>query len=410
VFIKHIVKLKNFILVFIIFAILFSNYFILIFNINFIKYLDEVLVLLFFLHISSIRRVNYYTISIYIALIYFIGISLFFEVNSTFNIVIQSIIHLKFFIFIDVINEYFSRQLIVRIIKYLFIISLVGFLWNLFFPSFFSISLSSPQDIDLESSKIGGFQLSINNLAFTFLFIYIYRLHNLGRDTKKIIFYSLFFLIILLLIGSRTAILGLFMTVFSLLQYKQKKYKLISNFFYIISVLLLLFFIQDSTIITRTLNNISMISSDSGYIRGIMIASSLILFLQHFPFGSGAATFGSALSTNSKVYQQLGLDNLSFFIEMRGVFDSNWASIIGEFGFLGLLIFLMLLYRAFKYINLNSNNESKKFVVLIFLLAIITGLTKPVFMQAYLSLIFALILVYFKKLNLKNYNEDTYCE
>ena len=62
--------------------------------------------------------------------------------------------------------------------------------------------------------------------------------------------------------------------------------------------------------------------------------------------GTGAATYGTVMSDNSAVYAEIGLQNSRYFVEKDGIYDSNFASLLGEFGFIGLFMFFIVFNRV----------------------------------------------------------------
>jgi hypothetical protein len=99
-------------------------------------------------------------------------------------------------------------------------------------------------------------------------------------------------------------------------------------------------------------------SLDSNYIRGLMFYMSILLFAKYFPIGSGAGSFGSIYAKNSQVYKDFGVDKRFYFVEEWGIYDSNFASIIGEYGFIGIIFFIILF--KFSYLHLKSNFSGLK--------------------------------------------------
>lgn len=130
---------------------------------------------------------------------------------------------------------------------------------------------------------------------------------------------------------------------------------------------------------------------ESAYIRGIMIFFSFELANQNFPFGTGAATYGTVMSEESFVYAELGLHNSRFFIETDGIYDSNLASLLGEFGYLGLLIYLALLYKAITLFRSENAEQSNEFTFAICMAALVFGISTPLFMNTYPAFILALV-------------------
>ncbi|WP_347373634.1 O-antigen ligase family protein [Aequorivita sp. Q41] len=92
-------------------------------------------------------------------------------------------------------------------------------------------------------------------------------------------------------------------------------------------------------------------SLDSNYIRGLMFYMSILLIGKYFPIGSGAGTFGSIYAKDSQVYKDFGVDQRYYFVEEWGIYDSNFASILGEYGFMGIIIFILLFRISYSYLK-----------------------------------------------------------
>lgn len=80
--------------------------------------------------------------------------------------------------------------------------------------------------------------------------------------------------------------------------------------------------------------------------RAIMFRDSIQLMLEHFPFGTGYATYGSIMATNyySVLYRKLGYDNYYGLSEAYSSYltDGFWPSVLGQFGFVGTILFLFV--------------------------------------------------------------------
>lgn len=80
--------------------------------------------------------------------------------------------------------------------------------------------------------------------------------------------------------------------------------------------------------------------------RAIMFRDSIQLMLEHFPFGTGYATYGSIMATNyySVLYRKLGYNNYYGLSEAYSSYltDGFWPSVLGQFGFVGTILFLFV--------------------------------------------------------------------
>ena len=76
--------------------------------------------------------------------------------------------------------------------------------------------------------------------------------------------------------------------------------------------------------------------------RQIMLMDSIKLARDSFPIGMGYATFGSSMSAQnfSPLYTQLGYDQVRYEAYLN---DGFWPLILGQFGFLGMVIFVLLI-------------------------------------------------------------------
>lgn len=86
--------------------------------------------------------------------------------------------------------------------------------------------------------------------------------------------------------------------------------------------------------------------------RLILLLSSWDLFISNFPFGAGAGTFASGVAKMfySPIYSQLGFEGFYGLNSLDGRFlnDSFWPIVLGQYGFVGLLIVLWLFYCVLK--------------------------------------------------------------
>lgn len=95
----------------------------------------------------------------------------------------------------------------------------------------------------------------------------------------------------------------------------------------------------------------------STHIRSIMYVNGFRLALERFPLGEGFATFGSdqAYKLNSPIYVRLGF-NMASFYNYRN--DNFWPMILGQSGFFGMILYMMLLLYILKII-LGSRHDKR---------------------------------------------------
>ncbi len=84
----------------------------------------------------------------------------------------------------------------------------------------------------------------------------------------------------------------------------------------------------------------------------------------HFPLGSGFATFGSseAQKNYSPLYYEYGFQNRWGMSPDRRSFlvDTYWPTVIGQLGWFGASMFVIMYIRIFSGINLSSENKDRK--------------------------------------------------
>lgn len=135
---------------------------------------------------------------------------------------------------------------------------------------------------------------------------------------------------------------------------------------------------------------------ESSGIRGILYSVALNIASDFSPVGSGFGTFGSAISVRfySPIYYQYGISNIwglspenSFYIT-----DTQWASIIGETGYLGLffysLVIICFIMQLYKY----SVDKWYRFSISsLFIYGLLSSIAEPIFMSYKGVVIFMII-------------------
>ena len=375
---------------------LFSKFLDNIFSINFFSLFDEFLIVISIIVIAFKLAIKLSLDLFSLKLISCFGVLLLISFMSNYFIIeslFQIFIHLKLFLFFILIRTiYYKDQRLLQKIFYLFIaITFIGLIMNIILQDTFNEIFNIELKYRFDLLRMNGFQLSANNLGISFLIGYLFVIYSINQRNLLITSIITFVFVLLCLVsGTRTALL---IIPFVYLIILKNKFKGILRYFaYSFGLLTLIFFIfiiQDSEIIRKTMGNFLAISDNSDYARGVMIVNSFKLAFINFPIGSGAASFGSILSVNSPVYNQLGINfNGLDRSGMSEIFDSNFASILGEFGVIGIFVFLYLFYG----IQQISNN----YLRLILISVLFFSFTNPVLMNGYQALIFSIAL------NIKN--------
>ncbi len=318
--------------------------------------------------ILSKRKASLLHIAIFGFLGYSIVISLVFGLNrNPFHIIIQSLVSIKFFIILASFIILFKNHMeeIKKFFFYALVFAGIGiFLHILFGETFNTIyGVSKYERPGFASIRYTGFFRHPNHMAymavvFIALLLNNFKIKKQNIDTKgwiKIVIG----LAIIVLADTRTAILAVaILLTFFYWGYIYKNFLVFFGFIFlgILTVTAVSIF---TDLAESIMDNIeASYSLDSNYIRGLMFYMSLLLLVKYFPIGSGAGSFGSIYAKDSQVYKDFGVDKRFYFVEEWGIYDSNFASIIGEYGFIGIIAFIILF--KFAYLHLKSNFSAVK--------------------------------------------------
>jgi len=100
-----------------------------------------------------------------------------------------------------------------------------------------------------------------------------------------------------------------------------------------------------------------------GHVRGTLIKYGIVTAITYFPFGSGFATYGSEMAKRyySQLYIKYGWANTwAFGKDSNYLNDNFFASIVGQFGFIGFAIYLTVLCALFVQINSKSLDKYER--------------------------------------------------
>ena len=124
------------------------------------------------------------------------------------------------------------------------------------------------------------------------------------------------------------------------------------------------------------------------------------LACKYIPFGSGFGTFASEISGDyySPIYYEYGINVVSGLEETAHSYigDTFWPYVYGQFGFLGLIIFLWIILNIFKSIQkryqYNREIQSAAFLLLLYIL--IASTAEAIFTDVTGCFTFAVIATY----------------
>lgn len=98
----------------------------------------------------------------------------------------------------------------------------------------------------------------------------------------------------------------------------------------------------------------------------------------YFPWGSGLGTFGSNLSflAKSSLYSKYGLNHSQAMgddVEGAFISDTFWPYVYGQFGFVGFVIYLLMLIIMFRSLNNRRTDSDYFYPALLLLLYLVIG-------------------------------------
>ena len=163
--------------------------------------------------------------------------------------------------------------------------------------------------------------------------------------------------------------------------------------------LILLYYMVGSAFFDDTFRDLSnFTNNDSNYIRGLLFYNGFWLAAHMFPFGTGAATFGSVYSqfNTLAVYRLVGMERWVLdFEEGAEVFDNYLGSIVAENGVIGMIIYIILIKKIYNLIITNIRIEYKPWFKIIYIYLLITSILGPFICSADGVIIFSMFLIYF---------------
>ena len=168
----------------------------------------------------------------------------------------------------------------------------------------------------------------------------------------------------------------------------------------IICILFITPYLFETSYLDETIQDISnFTTNDSNYIRGLLFYNGFWLAGHMFPIGTGAATFGTVYSqfNTLEVYRLVGMERwiLDFDEGDAAIFDNYLGSIVAELGFLGMIIYIILIIRIYKFICQSIPPTYKVWFKITFVYLLITSTMGPFICSADGAVIYSLFFLYF---------------
>lgn len=134
--------------------------------------------------------------------------------------------------------------------------------------------------------------------------------------------------------------------------------------------------------------------------RGILYENAIKIADESFPIGSGFGTYGSDMSRKnySPLYYKFKINNIRGFSLENNTFitDTYWAMILGENGWLGvLLILLILISIILSFVKLKVDNEIKFAAYILIGYSLMTSIAEPIYSSNKCFNLFFLLAFYF---------------
>jgi len=272
-----------------------------------------------------------------------IGLSILFGRNrSVTDVVLQGILQSKLFFFSAFALIFINRRYAASGLLFLFAISIFGAVLNLVWPGFF-VDLGLREAIRMESfsiPRIGGFQLNPNRLGRIMALIPLVGpgILRCSRPTYRLLLATGFILV--LATGSRVSI-ALFVVGLAyhfISSIRSVSFRRLTISMLVLPLLLAVAFIGVKEMRIDKFGGSATVGEQAPIFRILLLAEGTRLAVRNFPIGSGLATYATPFAKDAGVYEETAISDTFFLSRGSGLFDSNLASILGESGFLGLLL------------------------------------------------------------------------
>lgn len=261
---------------------------------------------------------------------------------GVFRSVVSSIIFSKFLMvfFLARYADFDQLNLAMRTLAF---VHVAGGLLSLLYPQFFH-NLLPQTSYELDTSRLMGFSLNANRAATVSSILFLYY-----SIVKRKFLPALFFFIILLFSESRslTAITFCVLAYIVLISRAPTILKVFGIVTISAAIAVSFFYLMNLEDTLLKIENT--VFGELRYIRAGMLMGGFSLAQDFFPFGVGGGLFGTSLSRGSEAYSLVGLAHWDSVIDMTGVFDSGIGAILGEYGFVGTAIYVLVVFFTIRY-------------------------------------------------------------
>ena len=379
------------------------------------SFIDEILLIIFFISVLSYGFVGLMYGRVYQWLIFLILYFLIQFINyyfspfglNLFYVLLQSIISVKLFLGIlfayilikeGIINKKLIDFMWISIVL-LFIIGIlsnwiIGESWNNYFTDRIRYRYGILRPVGFFGDVgVNGYIFSLFFITYVLSFRYKYK--NLITSKKGLI------IVVLNLIASfvltlRKNLVMIIPVFFSFI----KGLKGISKLFGLLLASFFLFFMVFIAYKIGLVDDVynGMINDESSYIRGLMFVNGFSLMFEFFPLGVGSGTFGTFMSNYQtlEVYKYVGI-NLRHFTDsdgsLRGVYDSGLGSFVAENGFLGLIIIIMFIRKINASIKSLFDSKSYEIYLVLISFSLILTISEPIMQSGFFTVFFIINLL-----------------
>ena len=392
-----------------------------VFKVSFLKYIDEITLVLSVGVILLVTLKEIYTgvvnkiflvLAIYVICQYFNYLNSPFDLNLNF-VLIQSFINIKIFVVslafvilirkINISNKYYFFY-------YCFVVLfLLGLLLNLVLGEEWNKILGYKVEYRYGFLRPAGWFSDVGQNVYFFVlffstlfFLYFKKqLVNVKGVMKKFFIFLVIDFFLAFVLTARKGLL--FMISLFYLGFKEARLEF-RAIFVMLSVLFIVAFIKlisGTQMYSDSLENISNFFHDEhGYVRGLVFFYGVSLFVEFFPFGVGAGTYGTVMSQYNTlaVYEYVGMPESIYihdgvFKDKTAIYDSGLASIMAENGFIGVVFLGAFVFFFFRFNKKILDAYNYTVFCLITWFTLLLSVIDPVFQNGMYTVFYAMNLL-----------------